>query len=219
MDDEALRKEKYRCEYNGYDGITVGDLYFRAANPMYNRRVTLKKGEYILTELLDFNDLKKSRSNGALKSFIEMGWIVVENPSTTIEKRHTANVELAAPAIANAISELAAGTVNAKDITDLVATAAQPKNVLGFPTDVQPKTTEVVSLEQSRTVNSFAISEPANAPVDAYEKFNSLRYFQKLKTIKETVDTNLLETIVSKSNYPQLVHNSKTRLRELQNGK
>jgi hypothetical protein len=219
MDDETLRREKYRCEFEGHDGITIGDLYFRAANPMYNRRVTLKKGEYILTELLDFTDLKKSRLSGALKSFIEMGWIAVENPATTIEKRHSAAVELAAPTIANAISELAAGTVKAKDITNLVATAAQPKNVLGFPDDIQPKVTEVVPLKQSRTVNSFAISEASEAPVDIYEKFNSLRYFQKLKTIKETADANLLEVIVSKSNYPQLVHNSKTRLRELQNGK
>ena len=218
MDDEALRKEKYRCEYKGSE-MTIGDLIFRSANPLYNRRVTLKQGEYILTELLDFNDLKKSRLNGALKSFIEMGWVVVENPATTIEKRHSATVELAAPTMMSAITELAAGTVNVKDITDMVATAAQPRSMLSFPTDVQPKLTEVVSQEQSRTVNSFAIGEPTETPMDAYTRFNSLRYFQKLKTIKETTDHNLLGTIATKSNYPQLVHNSKTRLRELQSGK
>ena len=52
MDDEALRKEKYRCEYKGSE-MTIGDLIFRSANPLYNRRVTLKQGEYILLLFCD----------------------------------------------------------------------------------------------------------------------------------------------------------------------
>jgi hypothetical protein len=220
IDDEMLRKEKFRCDYEGADGVTVGDLFFKAANPEYNRKVFLKKGEYILTELLDFADLKKSRLTGALSKFIEMGWIVVENPSIIVEKRVSRPVEMKASSISEAITEVQAGIIQAKDITNLVATSGQPKTI-GYPTESHPKVVEALSLDKSRNINSLAISEAEaiSSTTDSskeFDKFNSLRYFQKLKTIKETKDLTLLELIASKSNYPQLVHNSKNRLRELQ---
>ena len=213
MDDEQLRKEKYRCEYDGADGITIGDLFFKAANPTYNRRVQLKKGEYVLTELLDFTDLKKSRTSGALAKFIEMGWVVVESPLAIVERKIQTMERR--PDVSSAITEIQTGIL--KGTTNLVATGKVAS--IGFPSETQPKIVESLSIDKSRNINSLAISEvdAASASVaEEYEKFDSLRYFQKLKTIKDTRNVNLLELIVSKSHYPQLVHNSKNRLRDLQ---
>lgn len=223
MEDNDLRKEKYRCEFNGPEGITVGDLYFKASNPIYNRQVKIKKGEYILTELLDFEDLKKSRFKGALSKFIEMGWIVIENPSMPVEKREQKMPEMRPAAIQKAITELQAGTVQAKNITNLVATSGQPADI-GFPKERHPQVVESLSLDKSRNINSLAISETdavkdVVSATSEFDKFNSLRYFQKLKMIKETTNRALLELISTKSNYPQLIHNSKNRLRELQTGR
>ena len=225
MDDEQLRKEKYRCTFAGHNGLTVGDLFIRSKNFNFNRVVQLKQGEYLLTELLDFAELKKSRLTGALSKFIEKGWVTVENPAAPVEKREVAPIEMVQPATSAAVTEMQAGTVKLQDVTNLTATAGQPKSMLDYPEDKPVKVVEVVSFEKSRTVNSCAISEsPVNDSgvqngSDVFEKFNALRYFQKLKTIKETTDVNLLEIIARKSNYPQLVHNSKNRLRELSYGK
>lgn len=224
MTDDTLRKEKYLCTYDGHDGITIGDLFIKATNPVYNRKVSLKKGEYVLTELLDFEDLKKSRIAGALSKFIEMGWVTVENPSIPVAQRVAKSLELAAPDRSQSISEREMGSVLARDITNLVgAVATQPKD-LGYPADTQPKVIESLSLDKSRNTNSLAISEPqAASPAltaqETFDKFESLRYFQKLKAIKESVSIVLLEMIVARSSYPQLVHNAKNRIRELQNGR
>lgn len=223
MDDE-LRKEKYRCEYNGQDGITINDLHIKAKNPAYSRCVKIKKGEYVLTELLEFADLKKSRESGALNQFIKKGWVVVENPSTPVAVQpRSALRELRA---GETISERNVGLVAAKDVTNLVADAPHLNNTLDYPTESHPQVIELTSKEQSRTPNVFAISEnDAESSTslvkveEAFNKFNSLRYFQKLKAIRDMTDMKLLETITQKSNYPQLIHNSKNRLREIQNGK
>lgn len=220
MSDEELQKEKYRCDFNGIGSITVRDLLIKAKNSVYVRPVTLNRGEYILTELLDFADLKKSRTSGALKQLIQMGYIAVEN--SAVPNETIARETVMAPASkSSVITELQAGTVSPNDITNLISGKDSPEssapNVLDYPEDKQPKVYELISDEQSRTPNTFAISE-----VDAsntFEKFNSLRYFQKLKAIREMTDVRLLETITTKSSYPQLIHNSKTRLKEIQNGK
>lgn len=219
MDDE-LRKEKFRCEFNGPDGITISDLHIKAKNPLYSRAVKLKKGEYILTELLEFEDLKKSRLSGALSHFIKKGWVTVENPSVPTK----AVVQSAVKEIkaGEPLTERGAGLVAPKDVTNIIADAPKFNNNLDYPKDVQTKSYELVSKEQSRTPNAFAIAEtevPSNKIEESFEKFNSLKYFQKLKAIREMNDIKLLETITSKCNYPQLVHNSKNRLREIQTGK
>lgn len=220
MDDE-LRKEKYRCEFNGAEGITIGDLHIKAKNPSYSRSVKIKKGEYILTELLEFEDLKRSRLTGALSQFIKKGWIVVENPSVPTKLQ-----PVAAPNAVELITERLAGTVLAKDVTNLVTDAPKQTNTLDYPTENHPQVVETITMEESRTPNTFAISEndaevaiSADKVEEAFNKFNSLRYFQKLKAIRDMTDTRLLEIITQKSNYPQLIHNSKNRLREIQNGK
>lgn len=220
MDDEQLRKEKYRCAFSGADGITIGDLFFKAANPTYNKKVFLKHGEYILTELLDFADLKKSRTTGALSKFIDMGWIVVENPSIPVTPRAQTTQSYEKPSISTAITELQAGLIKEENITNYAGPVAQTKTI-GFPNETHPKIVASLSLDKSRNINSLAISETeasssTNNAAEEYEKFISLRYFQKLKTIKETKNMALLELISTKSNYPQLVHNSRNRLRELQ---
>jgi hypothetical protein len=221
MDNDTLRKEKYRCTFKGSDGITISDLIIKATNPNYNRKISLRYGEYILTELLDFEDLKKSRMVGALARFIEMGWVAVENPSIPVEKKEPAKpVAVAVPAVAKAITEAAAQGRPEKQIY----ASTGPSSSLGFPKEEETPLTEVLSSEQSRKLNSLAISETdakvalADATV-TLDKFNSLRYFQKLKLIKETVDVGLLEGVVTKSNYPQLIHNAKNRIRELKNGR
>lgn len=216
MDDEQLRKEKYRCDYDGADGLKVGDLFFKASNPTYNRMVSLKKGEYILTELLDFADLKKSRTTGALSKFIEMGWVVVENPS--VPSTRVVATNYSSP-IEDAITELQAGLIKAETITSFAGTLRQSTKSIGYPTETHLKVVESLSLDKSRNINSLAISETdasSSLAAEEFGKFNSLRYFQKLKTIKETKNMALLELIATKSNYPQLVHNSRNRLRELQ---
>jgi len=200
MNDEQIRQEKYRCVFKGVDGITIRDLFFKSTNSIYNRRVVLHEGEYLLTELLDFEDLKKSRSTGALSKFIEMKWVVVEN----LAARTSPKEQVETPASCE---------------KELVA-ASGPSVSIGYPADVQPKLVEVLSSEQSRKPNSLAISEVdaaslALASTITLEKFNSLRYFQKLKAIKETTDIRLLELIATHSTYPQLVHNSKNRIRAL----
>ncbi len=220
MDDEQLRKEKYRCDYDGADGLKIGDLFFKASNPTYNRMVSLKKGEYILTELLDFADLKKSRLGGALGKFIDMRWIAVENPSVPVAPRIQTTQSYEKPFIATAITELQAGLIKAENITNFAGTSRQGATI-GYPTESHPKVVESLSLDKSRNINSLAISETEAVSstltaAEEYEKFNSLRYFQKLKTVKETKNLGLLELIVAKSNYPQLVHNSRNKLRELQ---
>lgn len=220
MDDEQLRKEKYRCTFKGSDGITISDLVIKATNPNYNRKITLQHGEYILTELLDFDDLKKSRIVGALSKFIEMGWVTVENPSIPVEKREVKPPEMKELPPIKAITEAQANGRPEKP----VFVAIGPASSIGFPAEEEVELTEVLSSEQSRKTNSLAISEmdAKKALADTtvtLDKFNSLRYFQKLKTIKETVDITLLELITTKSNYPQLIHNSKNRLRELKNGR
>jgi len=221
MDNETLRKEKYRCTFKGSDGITISDLVIKATNPTYNRKISLRYGEYILTELLDFEDLKRSRMAGALARFIEMGWVVVENPSIPVEKREPVKpVEAAKPAVVRAITEAAAQGRPEKQIY----AATGPTSSIGFPTEEKTVSTEVISVEQSRKLNGLAISEvdvkvaAVNATV-TLDKFNALRYFQKLKTIKDTEDIALLELVATKSNYPQLVHNAKNRLREIKNGR
>lgn len=226
MTDDLLRKEKYKCVFNGSPDMSIGDLFFKSPNPIYSRRVTLKKGEYILTELLDFEDLKKSRLHGALGKFIEMGWIVVESPSVSVVKKETETPAKQLETAPEAITELQAGIIQAKDISNKISTSSSKGSAstsnLGFPIEAQTKTVESLSIEKSRTINSLAISETAaqKAPsTDVYDKFIALRYFQKLKTIKETRDQGLLSLIISKSNYPQLIYNSKNRLRELTTGR
>lgn len=216
--DEEIRKEKYRCTFNGQEGITFVDLYFKSSNPFYNKRAVLKNGEYLLTELLDFEDLKKSRTSGALNAFIKMGWVAVENTSisTKSDTRMLKNI----PEPSRGVSEIQSGAINSKNSTDSVVTQTAPKgSSIGYPTESQPKVVELVSAEQSRTPNSFAISEDDAAKGDSFAKFNTLKYFQKLKAIKDMTDISLLEAISTKSTYPQLVHNSKNRLREMLNSK
>ena len=220
MNDEQLRKEKYLCSFKGQDGITISDLIIKATNPNYHRKISLKHGEYILTELLDFEDLKKSRMIGALSRFIEMGWITVENPSIPVEKKEVAVPIMIAVPASKGITEAQAQGRPEKPV--FVATG--PSSSLGYPVEEQTQLVEVLTNDQSRKTNSLAISEndvkvaQANTTV-TLDKFNSLRYFQKLKTIKETTDMGLLELIASKSNYPQLIHNAKNRIRELKNGR
>lgn len=222
MDNDQLSKEKYRCVFPGHNGVTIGDLIIKSKNPEHNRPIKFNFGEYLLTELLDFADLKKSRLGGALKKFIEMGWIVVENAAEMIEQKEVKSAEIIYPKQPDVITEVKAGTVSPRDITNPTATAGQPgKSMIGFPEDKPMKTVEVMSTKESRTVNNFAISESPTQNNDSpndpeiYAKFSALRYFQKLKTIKETDDVKLLELIATKSNYPQLVHNSKAKLKEL----
>lgn len=220
MDNETLRKEKYRCAFKGSDGITISDLIIKATNPNYNRKISLRYGEYILTELLDFEDLKKSRMVGALSKFIEMGWVIVENPSIPVEKKEVKQPEMSVAAVSKVITEAQAN--GRADKPMYMSTG--PASSIGFPTEEQAQLTTVVSNEQSRKPNSLAISEldAKKALADTtvtLDKFNALRYFQKLKTIKETTDVTLLELIATKSNYPQLIHNSKNRIRELKNGR
>ena len=225
LDDETLRKEKYKCVFSSADGVTIFDLYFKSPNPVYNRRVSLKNGEYILTELLDFEDLKKSRLTGALSKFIEMGWIVVENASVSPMVKEGVRKAVRATPPSSAITEIQAGIIHAKDISNRVSSATSGyqhvgASSLGFPEEAHQKTTETLSLDKSRTINSLAISEvTAQQATSAYDKFTTLRYFQKLKTIKDSTDQTLLSLIIAKSNYPQLVHNSKNRLRELTTGR
>ena len=220
MTNDQLQKEKYRCTFKGSDGITISDLIIKATNPNYNRKITLRYGEYILTELLDFEDLKKSRMVGALARFIEMGWVAVENPTIPVEKREVAKEELATPAVSRAITE--AASQGRPDKAMYASTG--PVSLIGYPTEEKTATTEVLTSEQSRKPNSLAISEldarkdQANSPI-TLDKFNSLRYFQKLKLIKETLDAGLLESIATKSSYPQLIHNAKNRIKEIKNGR
>jgi hypothetical protein len=220
MDNEQLQKEKYLCTFKGQDGITISDLIIKATNPNYNRKISLKYGEYILTELLDFEDLKRSRMVGALGRFIEMGWVTVENPSIPVEKKEVVSPEMIAVPVSKGITEAQAAGRPEKPV--YVSTG--PSSSLGYPVEEKTQLVEVLSNDQSRKTNSLAISENdvkvamANTTV-TLDKFNSLRYFQKLKTIKETTDVSLLELIATKSNYPQLIHNSKNRIRELKNGR
>lgn len=215
MDNDELAKEKYRCTFNGQDGITFVDLYFKSSNPFYNKRATLKNGEYLLTELLDFEDLKKSRTSGALSSFIKLGMVAVENMS--IPTKGDTRMLKTTPEPSRGVSEVQAGTITS---TDSVVTQSAPKgSSIGYPTESQPNVVELVSVENSRTPNAFAISEDDAAKSDSFTKFNTLKYFQKLKAIKDMTDISLLEAITTRSNYPQLIHNSKNRLREIQNGK
>jgi len=225
IDDETIQKEKYRCSFAS--GVTIGDLLFKSTNSAHHRRVTLQHGDYILTELLDFSDLKKSRLTGSLSKFIQMGWIIVENPGEIVVER----VETVRPSRAiasSAITEIQAGIIHAKDISNKISSASASSEYatsnLGYPKETHPKTVEALSLDKSRTINGLAISETeaqqSLAPsTTSYDKFVTLRYFQKLKTIKETLDQELLSLIIAKSSYPQLVHNSKNRLRELTTGR
>src|ERR1039457_6269538 len=105
MNDNELAKEKYRCTFKGQDGITISDLVIKATNPTYNRKISLHYGEYILTELLDFEDLKRSRMVGALGRFIEMGWVTVENPSIPVEKKEVAPPKMIAAPVSKGITE------------------------------------------------------------------------------------------------------------------
>ncbi len=214
-------KEKYRCAFVGHNGITISDLMVKPSNPNLWHPIHFSFGEYLQTDLLNPADLQKSRSAGALHKFIEMGWIVVENAAVSVEVK-ASSTKIEYPAQTAAITEVQAGTVAPKDITNLTVTAGRPSNMLDYPEDKPTKVIEVISDKESRTVNNFAILESAandnglQNDSEIYEKFSALRYFQKLKTIKETDNLKLLELIATKSNYPQLVHNSKSRLKELQ---
>lgn len=215
--DEEIRKEKYLCTFKGSDGITFIDLNVKSTNPKFNKRVVLKYGEYLLTELLDFEDLKKSRTSGALNSFIKMGWVTVENSISSYGINRKADKEPV-----GGINEVQSGALKMSNVTNAIGNtlstySATRNSDIGFPAEVETKVVEMVSMEKSRTPNSFAVSEKDVHIEDSYTKFTALKYFQKLKTIKNTTDTSLLEAISAKSNYPQLVHNSKNRLRELKN--
>ncbi len=220
MTDEELKKEKYRCEIqSGTEGLVMADLFIRTAVAHIIKPVRLRQGEYIPTDLVDFGDLKKSRLAGALLKCIEKGWISVENPSEKIEKVEQSTPEMIMPKSDGAITELKAGLINPEDVTNLVADVPQPKGINPFPKEKEVPVKEVITLKEARTANTFAVTEQdLNSSVPQltnYEDFKGLRYFQKLKAIKESTDKVLLKSIMDQDSYPQLVHNSKSRLLEL----
>lgn len=227
MTDEELKKEKYLCAMqSGTEGLAIADLFVRNADGTIMKVMTLQKGQYLLTELVDFGDLKKSRLVGSLSKCIDRGWIVVEDPAEEIKVSEPEVVEVKTVTPSQALTEVKAGIIDKKDVTDPVADVVNPtaKGIDPFPKEVQPKVVEIVSKKESKTPNSFAITE-TDATVGKvksegkYAEFDSLRYFQKLKAIKETQDVELLDLVSKKSNYPQLVHNSQSRLKELRESK
>jgi len=223
MTDEELKKERYVCQIqSGTEGLMIADLFIKTAVAHIVKPVTLKKEEYLPTDLVDFGDLKKSRLSGSLSRCIKRGWISVENPAGEIVKEERPAPEMKKPTPSAGISEVRAGLVDPKECTDIAGEAAQPKGIDPFPKDKEIPIKEVISLVEARTPNTFAVTEgdlknPV-AKVANYTEFMKLRYFQKLKTIKATVNTDLLKDVIVKDTYPQLVHNSKIRLAELHNG-
>jgi len=212
MTKEQLEKEKYICNFNE---VTISDLFIKMTNGM--RVVTLKRGDYLPTEILSSDDIKKSRLYGCLKRLIELGYIIVENPATEIGSiRKPVEVKFSAPS--RGINEVEAGIVKASDLTNPISTAAQPIGMDPFPKDKALPVHEIISVKDSRTVNTFAITEKSIRNIPSYSNFSKLRYFQKLKAIKDMNDRELLHLIVEKDSYPQLIHNAQLRLKEISNG-
>lgn len=219
MDNELLRKEKYTCEIeSGTEGLQIFDLFIRSANNSLMRPVVLQKGEQVPTDLIDFDDLKKSRLSGALLRCIKAGWISVENPATELP----AATKSSAPKMetktlqAVGITEKGAGLIDPKSITGPITDMRRPKGVSPFPEETESPTKELISSKQSRTANTFAISENSISEPSKYEEFEKNKHFIKLKVIKETSDKDLLKQIVSKSQIVQLRHNAQLRLQELE---
>lgn len=225
MEDDKLKQEKYLCNMqSGTEGLAIADLFMRDADGKVIRVISLQKGQYIPTDLIDAGDLKKSRLFGSLKKCIDRRWIVVENPAIDDHVEEEKPVEMEAVIPEQAVTEIDAGTVSMKDVTSPIADSSRPKGIPAFPEDKQPPIKEIVSKMEATTVNIFAISEgnavTAKAEAESkYNEFSNLRYFQKLKAIKDTKDTALLGVITKKSEYPQLIHNAESRLKELRESK
>jgi len=216
MNDELLKKEKYLCVIvGGLEGLAIADLFIRMNDGKIMKQVVVRQGDYVPTDLIDFDDIKKSRLAGSLGKCIARGWIIVENPAIEVPKLVVKEPVMMKPTKSSAITEIDAGIISPAEVSNRVAEATQIKQAVNpFPTERELPVKSIISDEQSRTVNAFAITEKS-VTSDGYFVFNKLKHFQKLKTIKDTKDVGLLERIVNESNYPQLVHNAKLRLQEL----
>jgi len=216
MDDLSLKQEKYRCEVSDNSAdLEIADLFIKLSNGTIKRPVRLSKGMYVPTELLDFDDVKKSRLNGSLKKCIDNKWIVVENPAF-IEVVTCSEENVRLPIETSTITETKAGIIKSENVTGKISEITQArKGVSPFPEEkIDVSSKENVFIKESRSPNLFAITENQIKETE-FSKFMSLKYFQKLKMIKETTSVSLLNEIILKSEYPQLIHNASMRLQEL----
>lgn len=223
MNDESLKRERYLCaNQGGIDGLLIADLFYMVEGASMKRPVILKSGDYVPTELLNFNDIKISRLTGALKRCIDRGWIVVENPAFESKKEDEKVIEIVMPRKFEGVTEIEAGIIRPSQITNPVASSAQLKGMDPYPIDRPVPFTIQKTEAAAKTANAFAITEKEAQKVvtidTTYEEFSKLRYFQKLKAIKDMKDKPLLQAIISKASYPQLVHNAQLRIKEISNG-
>jgi hypothetical protein len=213
MTDEMIKQEKYKCEIqSGIEGLEIADLFIKIG--ALQKHVVIQQGEYLPIDLVEFDNLKKSRLVGSLKRCIDYGWVSVESPTAVPPK--VKEVAVSKPAARPvAITEEGAGIVSARDITNKVSDMRRVDADTVYPDEIQPPVREIVTVAQSKTPNAMAITETTVA-ADGYFAFEKLKYFQKLKTIKDSSDVTLLKAIIEKSPYPQLVHNAQVRMQELE---
>lgn len=155
-----LSKEKYKCVIQSGDGLRLVDLYIRTTDNRVLRPVKLQKDEYVPMEILDSQDVLKSRLGGSLGRSIKMGWIIVENPAIPAEVNENQAPKMESPKTSSAaITEIEAGSLTPDQISNPISGVVTPKENSPWPKDVELPVVQLMTDKESRTDNAMAITE------------------------------------------------------------
>lgn len=181
--------------------LAFPDLCVKYSNG-YSLPLKVAEGNEIPLDVLDAEDIRKSLKVGTLKGYLDNGWIE--------EFLEDIPVAIQSPSLSQFITEQM--VLTSKTIPVKQTEVLEKKDVPPSPTILPEAIKEV---EQNQV--SVPIIEPLNdlSLVKTYEDFNRLSHFLKLRFIKESTDTTLLEDILGKTPSVQFKNNITLRLTQI----
>jgi hypothetical protein len=163
--------------FGGHDGLKFQDLLIKYSTG-YLLPLKVKQGDYIPLDILDPMDVKKSLIVGDLGRHLKSGNIVAEDDS--IKPVVVEVPKVVAPVIVHAVQSPPA-------LTPTVGLPVPEPQNLPVPGVPAPSLVELQKAQENNNMDLGSVKTAAD--------FNKLRYFLKLRFIKECNDGPLLQQI------------------------